>query len=132
MDAGLPGEPNSGLIGSVGRRAAARARIALPASVETLNGIRTARLHNLSRTGAMVDGVGLPGVGSDIILRCGTIDALGVIVWAGNGRCGIEFDEPLDETEVARQRRIGEEAARSGVTPELRKAAEDWVNGRIR
>src|SRR3712207_7738004 len=51
---------------------------------------------------SMVEGVGLPGVGGDIILRCGDIDAFGVVVWSGNGRCGLEFDEPVDEAEIGR------------------------------
>jgi PilZ domain len=118
--------------GLLGRRAAGRARIVLPASVETVHGRIRIALLNLSRTGAMVEAPGLPGVGNDVILKCGDIDALGIVVWSGNGRCGIEFDEQIDEHEVIRLRRAGDETARTGVTPEQRQAAEDWTHGRTR
>jgi hypothetical protein len=112
----------------VGRRAAARARIALPATLETIGGIQPATLINLSVMGAMVEVANVPSVGGDAILRSGNIDALAVVIWAGGGRCGIQFDEPIPVEEVQRQRHAGEHAAVYG-PEELWKAAEDWSKG---
>ena len=113
----------------MGRRAAARARISLPASLDFIAGRLDVTLRNLSRIGAMLEGPELPGTGNDVILKCGGIDVLGMVIWRGNGRCGITFDELLDEREVIRLRREGDEAARTGVTRETRQAAAEWALG---
>jgi len=113
----------------MGRRSAARARIFLPASIDVMAGRLDVTLLNLSRIGAMVEGPELPGPGNDVILKCGGIDVIGVVIWRGNGRCGITFDELLDEREVVRLRWEGDEAARTGVTPDTRRAAAEWALG---
>ena len=116
----------------LGRRTASRARIALPASIEAITGRTSVDLLNLSCTGAMVAAPGLPGVGHDVILRCGTINPIGVVIWSGNGRCGVHFDEPLPVTEVIALRRAGDATARTGITPDQWQFAEDWSYGRCR
>ena len=117
-------------VGLLGRRAASRARIALPASLETVGGRVAVSLLNLSRTGAMVAALTLPAVGQDVIVKCGTVDVLGIVIWVGSGRCGVQFDEPLDATDVICLRQEGDSFARTGITCEERQAAKDWVEGR--
>lgn len=122
--------PRNTDVGLLGRRAASRARIALPATLETVGSRATVSLLNLSRTGAMVEAQTLPAVGQDVIVKCGTLDVLGIAVWAGSGRCGVHFDEPLEALDVVCLRRAGESFAQTGVTAEEREAAKDWVEGR--
>ena len=111
------------------RRRGERARIALPAAIETVTGRREVVLHDLSTTGAMIGTPKRLPIDSRIILRCGPIDAMGVVVRAGRHGFGVWFDRPVDEQDVIRLRGEGEETARSGVTPEERQAAQDWVRG---
>ena len=113
----------------LGRRAAARARISLPASIDVMAGRLDVTLLNLSRIGAMLAGPELPGPGNDVILKCGGIDVLGTVIWRGAGRCGVTFDELLDEREVVRLRWEGDETARTGVTRDTRQAAAEWALG---
>ena len=117
---------------TLGRRAKARARIGLPASIETLTGSRRVVLQNISVTGCMIEAPQLPSVGSDVIVKCGTIDAMAVVIWAGNGRCGLAFDDPADGREIMRLRTVAEEVGRSNRSIDEIEAAEDWKNGSLR
>lgn len=55
----------------------------------------TVRVRNLSPTGALVEGAALPAVGSAIVLRRGSLDAAGTLVWAADGRAGLSFSAPV-------------------------------------
>ena len=125
-----PNEPNP-----IGRRVRARARIALPATLETIDGLRRVNVRNLSAVGAMVEGSRFPGVGKTLVFKCFGIDALGVVVWEDGDRCGIEFHDPIGEEEVIRQRQLSEDQfaqqkwrARQGML----EAAERWSHGKSR
>lgn len=113
----------------LGRRAAPRVRIALPAYAQTVSGRKDVRLLDLSRTGAMLEGPSLPVTGQDVVIKCGGTDAFGVVVWARPERCGIRFDEPIPQEDVERQRLSGEFSARSGITPDQMQAAKAWATG---
>lgn len=113
----------------LGRRAAARARISLPATIDLIGGTASAKLLNLSSLGAMLAGADLPAAGHDVILKCGQLEIFGAVVWRDSGRCGITFDEPVDEKTVIRLRWDGDEAARRGVTPDVEQAAAAWALG---
>jgi hypothetical protein len=114
------------------RRAAKRARIKLPASIRTITGQREVSLLDLSGTGAMLEGKDLPEMGHDVVLKSGNLDVLGVVVWCRNGRCGVTFDQPIAEEEVHRHWLEGIKTSHLGIAPEVREAAKDWVEGRIR
>lgn len=53
------------------------------------------RVRNLSTTGALVEGADVPPVGTRIILRRGTLEAAGSVAWAGTGKAGLTFPQPL-------------------------------------
>ena len=110
-----------------GRRRAERARVVLPAHIFVNDERRPVDLLNLSATGAMIAGAEGLGIGQDVVLKCTTLEIMGVVVWAGNGRCGLQFDQSVPELEVKRHWFEGIRAAGSGVTPGLRAAAEAWV-----
>lgn len=113
---------------TTGRRSAPRVRLSVPARIETIRGFYRVTLVNLSRTGAQIEIEDLPAIGSDVVLKCGTIDAFATVRWARGGRCGLHFDEPIDQTDVLLQRHAAEAAARSPKAAEW-QAAREWAGG---
>lgn len=116
-----------------GRRAHSRARVALSAVLETMEGMKPVKLRNLSSAGAMVESVRTPDVGRDLVLKCFGIDALGIVVWQNGDRCGIEFYDRIEEDEVIRQRQLSDdeiEQQKWRTREELMKAAERWAVGK--
>jgi hypothetical protein len=103
----------SSIAGHAHRRSESRARVPMEAKVDTLHGRNSAFILNLSCNGAMVQSQELPGVGTSVVLRCGSIDALAAVVWVEHERFGVQFDEPIPEEIVIQMRREAEEAARS-------------------
>ena len=89
------------------RRVAERQRIALPANLETKAGIRFVQLQNVSATGAMIEAANLPRVGTRVFVRCGELRASAVVVWAGSGRCGMEFADPREGERMLHLREQG-------------------------
>jgi hypothetical protein len=115
-----------------GRRSEPRAYVVLPASAEALSGRRQVRLLDVSRSGARIEGSDLPETGKEIILKCGSIDTFGMIVWSADGRCGVRFDEEIPLRYLPVLRALSDTIERSPMTPEEREAAADWVNGLAR
>ena len=115
-----------------GRRAEPRAYIHLLASVEGLDGRNSVSLLDVSRTGARLEAAQLPAVGKDVVLRCGSIDTFGTVVWNTSGRCGVHFDEPIGGKELMALRGIAVATERSGMTPEELQATAEWANGLAR
>lgn len=115
-----------------GRRALPRASILLSGSLDALDGRKWVELLEVSLTGARVRGRDLPGVGRDVVLTCGQVDAFGRIVWASSDRRGIAFDDPISTTQLIALRDASVSAARSGITPHERQAIADWLNGMAR
>ena len=116
-----------------GRRAHSRARVALPAELETIEGMKQVKLRNLSSAGAMVEGAQGPGIGRDLVLKCFGIDSLGVVVWEDDRRFGIEFYDQIDDDEVVRQRQLSDdhvEQQKWRSRDELLRAAERWSVGK--
>ena len=111
-----------------GRRIAARARVALPATIETVRGTERAALRNISETGLMLEVAHLPAIGADAVVRSGSLDCFGTVVWARFRWCGVAFEEPISHSEVLRIRQRSEES--SGASQkELQEAALRWAQG---
>lgn len=116
-----------------GRRTHSRARVALPAVLETMEGLKKVKLRNLSSVGAMVEAPRTPDVGRDLVLKCFGIDALGVVVWEDGDRCGIEFYDAIEDEEVVRQRQLSDDHVAQQkwrTRQELIEAAERWSTGK--
>jgi hypothetical protein len=111
-----------------GRRIAARARVALPATIESVRGTERAVLRNLSETGAMLEVAHLPAVGADAIVRCGSLDCFGTVVWARFRWCGVAFEENIPLSEVLRVRETSERST-GAAQRELQAAAARWAQG---
>ena len=112
-----------------GRRSAPRAQLLLPGSAEGLSGHYSVKVLDVSLTGARIEGMRLPDVGRDIILRCGGIDTFGTIVWTASDRCGIQFDEPISAGDLVALRRLAESV---GWRLDEKQAEADWLSGLAR
>jgi hypothetical protein len=97
-----------------------------------LTGRSEATLLDLSSAGAQLMGGALPALGKDVLVRCGSIEVFGTVVWAEKGRCGIQFDEPITPREVAELRRTAAAADHSTADQDEMRAAQDWLNGLAR
>lgn len=54
------------------------------------------KIRNLSSTGALVEGSGMPAAGTNITLHRGETTASGIIVWCSNGKAGLRMDSQVD------------------------------------
>ena len=112
-----------------GQRRHRRARLSLPAQVETITSRESGQLTSLSRSGACVRVATVPRVGSDVLLRCGDIEAFGTVVWSGPAACGIRFEELLDDRSVVAVRLVSDRQPET-VAAQRVAAARAWVEGR--
>ena len=101
-------------------RAAPRTNLLLAANAEIGGRILPVRIRNLSETGAMVEGAGLPDAGMKLVLARGDLHVSAVVAWAAGSRRGVKFDgptpvhewtggakpKPLDCTGLRDQRRV--------------------------
>lgn len=115
-----------------GRRSEPRAYLLLPAATEALSGHSHVTLLDVSRTGARVEGRGLPEVGRDIVLKCGGVEAFGSVAWSASGRCGLHFEEPIGGRDLVALRALAADTDESEMTFAEREAAADWANGLAR
>ena len=101
-------------------RASPRTNLLLAANAEIGGRILPVRIRNLSETGAMLEGAGLPDAGMKLVLARGDLHVSAVVAWAAGGRRGVKFDgptpvhewtggtkpKPLDCTGLRDQRRV--------------------------
>ncbi|HYJ81518.1 MAG TPA: PilZ domain-containing protein [Allosphingosinicella sp.] len=105
--------------GSVEDRAAPRTNLLLAATAEVDGRSLPVRIRNLSETGAMVEGAGLPEAGTALVLLRGDLQVAATVAWAAGGRRGVRFagptpvnewtggkPRPLDCTGLRDQRRV--------------------------
>lgn len=106
--------------GSAEDRASPRTNLLLSANAEVGGRILPVRIRNLSETGAMLEGAGLPDAGMKLVLARGDLHVSAVVAWAAGGRRGVRFDgptpvhewtggskpRPLDCTGLRDQRRV--------------------------
>src|SRR5687768_4726671 len=74
-----------------------RSSVSLPALIRLFGRQHSARVHNLSCGGAMIESALVAHVGHHIYLSCGTIDTTATVVWTSPGRFGIKFTTPVPE-----------------------------------
>jgi hypothetical protein len=102
-------------------RASPRTNLLLAATAEVGGRSLPVRIRNLSETGALLEGAGLPDAGMKLVLARGDLHVSAVVAWAAGGRRGVRFDgptpvhewtggtkpKPLDCTGLRDQRRVG-------------------------
>jgi len=82
-------------------RVAQRTNLMLAATAEAGGRFNAVRIRNLSETGALIEGSGLPGAGSSLILKRGDLQVSSTIAWAAGERRGLRFDSPTPVQEWA-------------------------------
>ncbi len=85
--------------GSVEDRVAPRTNLLLAATAEVGGRSLPIRIRNLSETGALIEGAGLPEAGMPLILMRGDLQVAATVAWAAGSRRGVRFGGPTPVTE---------------------------------
>lgn len=93
---------------TVGRRAAARLRLSLPARFTAVERTHECILLNLSRTGAQIAILDSVRFGDSGILHCGKLSAFATVARSEFGLNALHFEEELSQDEVLDIRRYYE------------------------
>ena len=83
-----------------GTRREPRYTLLLCVKLLTARGLLSARLRDLSLSGAMVEGHDLPAPGAAVFLIRGPMELSARIAWRSGDRAGLEFHTPLTEAEL--------------------------------
>jgi hypothetical protein len=88
-------EPESG----VEDRVAPRTNLLLAATAEVVGRSLPIRIRNISETGALVEGAGLPEAGVALVLMRGDLQVAATVAWAAGSRRGVRFAGPTPVNE---------------------------------
>ena len=113
---------------NIGRRAAPRLRLSLPARLVAVDRVHSCVLLNLSRSGAQVAIHDAMAIGEGAMLQCGDIDHFVIVARQEPGLNGLQFDEEISDDLVLDIRRYHENYEtheRRALVDKVRK----WVNG---
>lgn len=113
----------------VGRRAAARLRLHVPAELVLTDGRERCLLDDISTTGARLTIARELVPASWAVLQCGGVEAFGEVMWSRRGHCGLRFESPLDRRIVLAMRGIRDRLAEAEIE-ERRRIAREWIMGR--
>ena len=119
----MPDEAGFGrrMDGPTGRRRALRERMSLAVSLYAVDQSRVALLADISESGCRLEGMGLPEVGQDVLLKAVDVELFGRVVWKDDRERGVKFDELISATILEKLRRTvqgdGEESARPDIIP---------------
>lgn len=80
-------------------RVAPRTNLLLAATAEVGGRSLPVRIRNLSESGAMVEGAGLPEAGTPLILMRGDLQVAATVAWAAGSRRGVRFAGPTPVNE---------------------------------
>jgi len=114
--------------GIVGRRAAARLRLSLPARFIAIERTHNCILLNLSRTGALLAILHSVREGESGFLRCGKINAFAIVTRSEFGLNALQFEEEISHESVLEIRRHYENFEQRE-RRQLIETARQWVNG---
>ena len=106
--------------GPTGRRRAVRERLSLPVSLYSVDQSRVALLVDISKSGCRLQGMALPGVGQDVLLKAADVELFGQIVWKDGPERGVIFDEPITEADLHDLRQVlGRQDGRETSLPDI-------------
>lgn len=83
-----------------GARDAKRSRVLLTAKLQTPRGELDARLRDLSCKGALLECQHRLAIGDEVVFHRGATVVPARVAWAAGNRIGIEFLQPIAESEV--------------------------------
>ena len=81
-------------------RQSKRSLVLLTAKVKTADRVIDVRLRNLSQNGALLEAETPPDVGTELIFERGETVVKARVAWTSEGRFGIAFLDPIEESEV--------------------------------
>lgn len=93
------------------KRSDPRIPVSLPVLVHAWGRPHNAKVHNLSRGGALLESPLPIPAGNHILFNCGSIEALGTVVWKSATKFGVRFRKALDEELLTQQVARSEAAA---------------------
>ena len=120
------------LDGPGGHRAAAREPVLLRVALHTLSSSRAVTLFDVSTTGARMSMPEPLRCGQALWLKIPPSEIFATVAWVGNDDCGIHFDDPLDDSELAMLRTKGKVVMIHGLSPDELLGAEDWTTNLAR
>jgi hypothetical protein len=74
--------------------------VLLSATVKNACGDHRVRIRDISRNGALIEIPTVPSVGSPVLLYRGQISVRSTVAWAGKERCGLQFQDAIDATQL--------------------------------
>lgn len=117
---------------TVGRRAAPRLRLAIPARFVSITATQPCILLDISRSGARIALASPVACRQSGFIEIGRLELFGTIVRAERGGDGgvnaVAFDDPISETEVLAIRRFAEDFELREMQS-LRDQVRRWVAG---
>ena len=116
------------LDGPGGRRSAPREPVLLTAALMTVGCSRPVTLLDLSKIGCHLQVPYSLEVGAQLWLKAAPVEIFGTVVWAEEYECGVSFDDPLEDEELALLQEKGA-VTLAGVSPDERLAGDDWDSG---
>ena len=105
-----------------GQRKGGRSPVRLSASLQALNCSRPVTLLDVSQTGAKMAMPEEMYRGQEVWLKIADTQVFGTVRWVRGRNCGIAFDAPLTDRELAQFQNRGRQVAVNGV----RLGAEEW------
>jgi PilZ domain len=118
--------------GPGGRRHDAREPVLLAAALMALGSSRTVYLVDVSKTGCQLRISEPLLVGQEVWLKIQPADIFGTVVWVKDEHCGIAFDVPFADEDVALLQTRGKVILIPRLTPEEQMAAAEWSAGLAR
>ena len=113
-----------------GRRTAMREAAPLMVLLTTIAKTYQTVLVDISATGARLEGDDLPPVGAELCVTVEQVKTFATVMWRRDAECGVQFYEPLLQSEVVSVRRRA--AKWAGLDPVLSATVDDWVLGLAR
>jgi len=80
--------------------------LSLPVSLYSVDQSRVALLADISQSGCRLQGMALPGVGQDVLLKAADVELFGQIVWKDGSERGVKFDETITEADLDDLRQV--------------------------
>ena len=86
------------------RRVSERESVILAGSAYGLGRSRSIIVSDLSAEGARLDAHDMPAPGDDVLVVVGPFEGLATVMWRGDDRCGVRFDEALPPETLGRMK----------------------------
>lgn len=83
-------------------RQSRRSNVLLAASIEVSGAAIPVKLRNLSTEGALIEGVGLPVEGSEVVFKRNDLSVSSRVAWVDENHAGVAFRKPIQQEDVLR------------------------------